>query len=715
MAVFRPLVWAAAALFLSSDRAYVVSPQATSGQAGQARVNPLLSESTLPYGAPDFLRIQDADYAPALIEGMSEQAAEVDRIASNPAAPTFENTIEALERSGALLTRVSRIFGALGDANTNPTLQRTETEMAPRLAAHRDAISLNSDLFARVKRLYDQRDRLGLEPEQRRALERYYQNYVRSGAALADAQKSDLKALNREQSELMTTFRNRVLADMNAKSPAFESVADLDGLPRDDLAAAASAASSRALPGKWVLPLQNTTQQPAQTWLTNRDVRQRLFIASTSRNRGGDNETAQVIARLAQLRAQRAKLLGYDTHAAFTLETQMAKTPDRALKLLTDLVPAVTTRATQEAARIQTLIDQQHGGFTLQPWDWQYYAEQVRKADYDLDESQVRPYFELNRVLVDGVFFAATAMYGVTFKARTDIPVYHPDVRVFEVFDRDGSPLGLFYGDYFARPSKRGGAWTTSFVAQSRMLGTKTVTTNTCNFTKPAPGAPALISADDVRTMFHEFGHALNGLFSEVEYPTLNALPRDFVEVPSQFNEHWALEPRVFANYAHHYQTGAPMPAELEAKIRRTQTFNQGFATGELLSASFLDLAWHTLPASAPPQVVDTFEAAALNRDKVAFPQIPPRYSSRYFSHIWSNGYSAGYYSYLWSAVIDTDAYYWFNEHGGMTRENGQRFRDKVLSKGNTIDADVMYRDFRGRDPDVTPLLIDRGLQSPRP
>jgi peptidyl-dipeptidase Dcp len=689
-----------------------------SAQASQAvprRVNPLLSESTLPYGAPDFSQIQDADYAPALIQGMNEQAAEVASIASNPAAPTFENTIEALERSGALLTRVNRIFNVLIAANTNPTLQRTDTDMAPRLTAHRDSISLNSDLFARIKRLHEQRDRLALKPEQRRALERYYQNYVRAGAALTDAQKSDLKALNREQSELTTTFRNRVLAEMNAKSPVFTGATDLDGLPLDDLAAAASAASSRGLEGRWVLPLQNTTQQPAQTWLKKREVRQHLYTASTSRNRSGDNDTTQVIARLAQLRGQRAKLLGYDTHAAFTLETQMAKTPDRALKLLTDLVPAVTARATQEAARMQALIDQQHGGFRLQPWDWQYYAEQVRKADYDLDQSQVRPYFELNRVLQDGVFYTATAMYGITFKARPDIPVYHPDVKVFEVFDADGRPLGLFYGDYFARPSKRGGGWTTSFVAQSRLLGAKTVVTNTCNFTKPAPGAPALISAGDAVTMFHEFGHALNALFSEVDYPTLNSLPRDFGEVPSQFNEHWALEPTVLDHYAHHYQTGAAMPAELEAKIRRTQTFNQGFATAELLSASLLDLAWHTLPPNAPRQDVDRFEAAALNRYKVAFPQIPPRYSSRYFSHIWSNGYSAGYYSYLWSEVIDTDAYYWFKEHGGITRENGQRFREKVLSKGDTMDADVMYRDFRGRDPDVTPLLIERGLQAAHP
>jgi peptidyl-dipeptidase Dcp len=678
------------------------------------RANPLLVASTLSYGAPNFAIIQDSDYEPALRQGMREQQDEVQQIVRSVEPPTFENTIEAMERSGQLLGRVSRIFNALVQANTNPTLQTSEVAMAPVLAAHRDSISLNPELFARIKRVYDQRNSLRLTPEQLRVVERYYRDYVRAGADLSEAQKADLRALNREQSELMTGFSNRVRADANARSPVFDSVSALDGLSEDDVAAAASAAASRGLTGKWVLPLQNTTQQPASASLKNRQVRQQIFTASASRNSSGENDTTRTITRLAQLRAQRAKLLGYDTHAAFILDNQMAKTPQAALKMLTDLVGPVTARATAEASRIQQLIDQQRGGFKLEPWDWSYYSEQVRKADYEFDETQVRPYFELDRVLRDGVFFAATKLYGVTFKARPDLPVYHPDVKVFEVFDADGSGLGLIYLDYFARPSKRGGGWTNAFVPQSGLFGTRAVMTNTCNFTKPAPGAPALVSFDEARTMFHEFGHALNGFFAQVRYPTLGGLPRDFGEVPSQFNEHWALEPQVFANFAKHYKTGERMPAALEAKIRKAATFNQGFMTAELLAASLLDMGWHMLPADAPPQDVASFEAATLARYRMALPVIPSRYGSRYFSHIWVNGYSAGYYSYLWSQVIDTDAYYWFKEHGGMTRENGQKFREQILSKSGTVDADVMYRAFRGRDPDVEPLLIERGLKSAR-
>ena len=684
-------------------------------RAQNARPNPLLAESPLPYHAPAFDIIRDTDYEPALVQGMAEQRAEIQRIIDDPQPATFQNTIEALERSGALLNRVSRIFNALVQAHTNPTLQRTDVALAPKLAAHRDETVLNPTLFARIKHVYDSRSTLPLKPEQVRLVERYYKDYVRAGAALSDAQKAQLRALNREQSELTTSVRNKVLAGANAASPVFNTPAALAGLSDDDIAAAAAAADARNMKGRWVLPLLNTTQQPSLTYLSDRSVRERIFKASRTRNSDGENDTTPVITRLAQLRAQRAALLGYETHAAFTLDNQMAKTPQAALKLMTDMVPAVLARARAEAARIQQLIDAQNGGFTLQPWDWEYFAEQVRKADYAFDESQVRPYFELDRVLRDGVFFAATKMYGLTFEDRKDLPVYHPDVRVFEVFDQDGSGLGLFYADFFARPSKRGGAWTNSLVSQSKLLGTRTVTTNTCNFVKPAPGAPALLSVDEATTVFHEFGHALNSLFSTVEYPGLGGLPRDFGEVPSQFNEHWALEPQVLANYARHYKTGAPMPTELEDKIRKSSTFNQGFATAELLAASLLDMGWHMQAASAPPVAdVAAFEADTLARFGIALPEIPPRYSSRYFSHIWTNGYSAGYYSYLWSEVIDTDAYYWFRENGGMTRANGQRFRDMVLSKGGTMDADVMYRAFRGRDPEVEPLLIERGLKPQR-
>jgi peptidyl-dipeptidase Dcp len=707
----RHCLWGAALLLLLSPSPASVLAQGPPPQA--QRANPLLAESTLPYGAPNFALIRDTDYEPAIRQGMIEHRNEVQRIVSNPEPPTFLNTIEALERSGLLLSRVSRVFGALVSANTNPTLQASNVALAPDLAAHRDAITLNAELFARIKRVYDQRASAGLTAEQIRVVERYYRNFVRAGAMLTEAQKGELRALNREQSELTTSFRDKVLADANAASQLFDSVAPLEGLSSDDLGAAAAAASNRGQAGKWLLRMQNTTQQPLFASLKNRDVRQQIFKASTSRNSAGENDTTGVITRLAQLRATRAKLLGFETHAAFTLDNQMAKTPQAAVKLLTDLVPAVKTQVSAEAGRIQRMMDAEQPGRTLEPWDWAYYAEQVRKADYDLDESAIRPYFEIDRVLRDGVFFAATRLYGITFKERSDLPVYHPDVRVFEVFDRDGSGLGLIYIDYFARPSKDGGGWTDSFVPKSGLFGTRAVLTNTCNFTKPAAGAPALISFADVTTMFHEFGHALNGFFSEVRYPMLGGLPRDFGEVPSQFNEHWALELEVFSNYARHYQTGERMPAALEARIRKASTFNQGFMTAELLAASLLDMGWHLLPAAAPLQNASQFETATLTRYGMLMPQVPPRYSSRYFLHIWANGYSAGYYSYLWSMVIDNDAFYWFKEHGGMTRENGQRFRDQILSKGGTVDADVMYRAFRGRDASVEPLLIERGLSRP--
>jgi peptidyl-dipeptidase Dcp len=480
------------------------------------------------------------------------------------------------------------------------------------------------------------------------------------------------------------------------------------------MAAAAGAAANRGLTGRWLLPLQNTTQQPAQASLRNRALRQRLFEASATRaERGDSNDTRQIILRLAQLRPERARLLGYPTYAAYGLEEQMARTPENALRLLTQLVPPATAKARGEAAAMQRLIDRQRGrnpGFQLQPWDWQFYAEQVRAAQYALDEEQIKPYFELDRVLRDGVFYAAQRLYGLTFRERHDIPVYHPDVRVFEVFDADTS-LGLFYADYFKRDNKNGGAWSSGFVSRSAFLGTRPVITNTCNFTRPAEGQPALLTWDNVTTMFHEFGHALNSFFNAAPYPRLAGnMPRDFVEVPSQFNEHWALDPEVFAHYARHYRTGEPMPAELVAKIRRTTTFDQGFATTEYLAAALLDLAWHTLAVDDHPTDVDSFETQALRRFGVDVPLVPPRYHTSYFSHIWGGGYSAGYYAYIWSEVLDADAYAWFLEHGGLTRENGQRFRDLILSRGGTGDMAAIYRAFRGRDPEIGPLLANRGL-----
>jgi peptidyl-dipeptidase Dcp len=678
------------------------------------RDNPFYAPSTLPLGAPPFDRIHDADFQPAIEEGMRRHLDEVATIADQTGAPTFENTIVALERSGELLTRVLKVFGGLTSSNTNDTLQAVQAEEAPKLAAHSDAIYLNPCLFQRVKTIYEERDTLGLTAEQKFLVERYHLDFIRAGAQLTEADKVRLRALNQEESTLATDFQNRLLAATKAGALVVDDRSQLDGASEADVAAASEAAKERKLPGKWVLPLQNTTQQPQQSSLRRRATRQRLYDASVHRaDRGDTVDTRAIVQRLAQLRAEHAQLLGYPTAAAFTLDDQMAKTPAAAIKLLTDIGAAATEKARGEAARMQTMIDEQNGGFTLEPWDWQYYAEQVRKAEYDLDESQIKPYFELERVLQDGVFFAATRLFGITFEERTDIPVYHPDMRVFDVSDADGSAIALFYTDFFKRDNKAGGAWMDSFVDQSDLLGTKPVLFNVANFAKPVAGEPALLSFDDVTTMFHEFGHALHGMLSRVRYPMFTGtnVPRDFVEFPSQFYEHWALDPVVFAHFAKHHETGAPMPKPLVDKIKKSRTFNQGFALTEYISAAVLDMAWHTLPAGAPLQDVSAFETAALAQYQMDVPQVPPRYFSTYFAHAWSGGYQGGYYAYLWAEVLDHDAYAWFVERGGLTRENGQRFREMILSRGGTADAATLYRAFRGRDPSVDPLLVERGLE----
>jgi peptidyl-dipeptidase Dcp len=639
---------------------------------------------------------------------------EVDAIANQTAAPTFENTIVALERSGALLTRVLKTFAGETSANTNDTLQAVQTEESPKLAAHSDAIFLDDKLFQRVRQIYDHRAQLGLSPEQTYLVERYHLDFVRAGANLSEADKTRLRALNQEESKLTNDFQNRLLAATKAAALVFDDRAELDGLSEADIASAAEAATERNLPGKWVLRLQNTTQQPAQEALRRRAVRQRLFDASIHRaDRADSVDTRSAIQRIAQLRAERAKLLGYATAAAYVLDDQMAKTPSAAIKLLTDIGTPAVAKARAESEKIHALLDREIPTAGVEPWDWQYYSGQVRRAEYDLDEAQIKPYFELDRVLNDGVFFAANRLYGLTFKERKDIPVYQPDVRVFEVFDADGSALALFYTDYFKRDNKNGGAWMDSFVDQSGLLAAKPVISNVANFTKPAAGQAALLSFDDVTTMFHEFGHALHGMLSNVEYPMLAGtnVPRDFVEFPSQFNEHWALDPVVFAHYAKHYQTGAPMPPALVDKIKKSRTFNQGFALTEYIAAALLDMAWHTLPAGAPKQDVDAFESEALGRYHVDVLEVPPRYRTTYFAHIWNGGYQAGYYAYLWAEVLDHDAYAWFAENGGLTRANGQLFREMILSRGGTEDAAALYRAFRGRDPSVEPLLVQRGLK----
>lgn len=692
-----------------------VKPAASApAAAAPQRANPLLSASTLPFQAPPFDKIQDGDYLPAFEEGMQQHLAEIRKIADNPEPATFANTLEAMEGSGQTLTRVSRIFFGLVQADTNDARQKIQEEIAPKLAAHQDEINLDPKLFARIKSLYDQRETLNLDPEQKRLVEYQYQEFVRAGAQLSDADKATLRKLNVEETTLSTQFHTKLVAAAAAGAVVVDDKARLDGLSDGDIASAAQDAAARKLDGKYLLALQNTTQQPVLASLKDRDLRQQVMSASQSRAEKGDgNDTRQTVQRLAQLRAQKAKLLGFDSYAAYSLGDQMAKTPDAALKLLTDTVPAATAKARSEAAEMQKVIDAQQGGFKLSAADWDFYAEQVRKAKYDLDEAQIKPYFELDNVLKNGVFYAATQLYGITFKERTDIPTYHDGMKVYEVFDHDGKSMALFYTDYFKRDSKSGGAWMDEFVGQNGLSGTKPVVYNVCNFTKPAPGQPALLSFDDVTTMFHEFGHALHGMFSNVKYPTLagTATSRDFVEFPSQFNEHWASDPKVFAHYARHHQTGEAMPADLVDKIKKARTFNQGYATTEYLSAALLDLSWHTLPADAPLQDVDKFEADALKKYQVDLAEVPPRYRTTYFDHIWGGGYSAGYYAYFWAEVLDDDAFEWFKENGGLSRKNGDIFRAKILSRGNTVDLATLYRDFRGKDPSVAPLLENRGLK----
>jgi len=675
--------------------------------------NPFYSPSTLPFQAPPFDKIKDEDYQPAIEAGMAEQLTEIQAIADNPAAPTFENTLVAMEKTGLLLQRAMAAFGAVSGANTDPVLEKVRTDEAPKLAAHDDAIYLNAKLFARVAAVYKQRESLKLDPESLRLLEVTYDRFVRSGANLSESDKTELKKLNGDISTLSAAFSTKLLEATKQGAYSTTDKAALAGLSDAQITAAAQAAQSRKQEG-YVLPLQNTTQQPDLASLSVRSTREAIFGKSWNRTERGDaNDTRDTISRIAQLRARRAQLLGYPNHAAWKLGDQMAKTPEAALKFMDALVPGATAKAAIEGKDIQDVIDAQKGGFTLQPWDWEFYSEQVRKAKYDLNESEIKPYFELNNVLEKGVFYAANQLYGITFKERKDIPVYQSDVRVFEVSDADGKPLALFYCDYFKRDNKNGGAWMDSLVPQSKLLGTLPVVFNIANLPKPPPGEPALITYSDVTTMFHEFGHALHGMFADTEYPSLSgtATAADFVEFPSQFNEHWALYPAVLDHYARHYKTGMPMPAELAAKIRKAQTFNQGYLLTELVAAAELDMQWHTLPASAPLQQPDTFQKQALEKTHLLLSTVPPRYRSSYFAHIWGGaGYSAGYYAYLWAEMLDDDAYQWFEENGGLTRANGDRFRQMILSRGNTEDLAKMYAAWRGKDPSVEPMMKDRGL-----
>ena len=687
--------------------------RAQNTEAAFGQNNPFYAASTLPFQAPPFDKIKDSDYQPAIDAGMAQQIQEIDAIANDSLSPTFENTIVAMEKSGQLLNRVMEVFNCVTAANTDDDLQKVQEYEAPRLSEHQDAIYLNTKLFARIKAIYDERASLHLDPESLRLVEYDYQQFVKAGANLSDADKDKLKKINSEDAKLENDFMTKLLAAAKAGAYATNDAASLAGLSEAQLAAAKQAAEGRKQQG-WLVPLQNTTQQPDLTFLTNRATRQELFEHSWNRAERGDaNDTRSTIARLARLRAQKAALLGYPNYAAWNLTDQMAKTPEAALHFVDGLVPAATAKAASEAKDIQALIDSQHGGFTLEPWDWEFYSEQVRKAKYDLDESQVKPYFELNNVLENGVFYAAHQLYGLTFKERHDLPVYQPDVRIFDVYDADGKPLALFYCDYFKRDNKNGGAWMDVFTTQSKLLGVQPVVYNVANFEKPAPGQPALLSFDDVTTMFHEFGHALHGMFADTEYPSLSGtqVARDYVEFPSQFNEHWASYPEVFEHYARHYKTNEPMPAELAAKIKKARTFNQGYMLTEILAAAELDLQWHTLPVTAPLENPDVFEKDALEKTHLWIKYVPPRYRSSYFLHIWANGYQAGYYAYLWTEMLDDDAFQWFEDHGGLTRANGDRFRQMVLSRGNTEDLAKMYSNWLGAQPSIEPMLKFRGLK----
>ncbi|WP_409269110.1 M3 family metallopeptidase [Massilia sp. BHUDP2] len=675
--------------------------------------NPFAKPSTLPFNYPAWDKIRNEHFAPAFAEAMRQEALEIEAIANNKAAPTFENTIVAMERSGQLMNRVGAAFGTLKGSYTNDALQALDKELAPKLSAHNDAIRLNSKLYARIKTLYDKRSKLGLDPEGQYLIERYHTDFVRAGAQLSDADKQKLKEMNGQLAGLSTQFAQNVLKEANASALVVDSRAELAGMSDKAIDAAALEAKKRGLDGKFVIPVVNTTQQAGLSVLTNRATREKLLAASLARgSRGGEFDNRDVVLKIAKLRAQRAALLGYPNHAAYNLADQTAKDTKAVNQLLAEFAKPAVNNARKEAAEIQQAIDQEKGGFQAAAHDWAFYSDKVRAAKYAFDGNQLKPYFELNRVLVDGVFFAANKEFGISFKERKDLPAYNEDVRVFDVFDHDGKQLAIFTFDPYARPNKRGGAWANAWVPQSKLMGTKPVIANNLNIAKPAAGEPTLLTYDEVRTTFHEFGHALHGMFSDVKYPRFSGsrVPRDYVEFPSQVNEMWMTWPEVLANYAKHYQTGAPMPKELLDKVQASQQFNEGFRTTEYLAAALLDQAWHQLSPNQIPTDVLAFEADALKKAGVDFALVPPRYRTTYFSHTFSGGYSAGYYGYLWAEKLDADTVNWFKENGGLTRKNGDHFRKTLLSRGGTLDAMQMYRNFSGRDAQVRPLLERRGL-----
>ena len=717
---FKVLVTLAAALLISGCAGSQNAPESPTQNAAISQEiqldssNPFAHENTLPYQAPEYDKIKTEHFVPALKAGMAQQIAEIDKIANSSEEPTFENTIVAMQKSGRLLYRVAFIFDNLTNAYTNDDLKADENEMAPLFAAHDDAIYLNDKLFERVEKIYNQRSALNLDPESARLLERVYKDFIRAGAKLNAEQKARIKEINSELSTIGTKFGQNILSEMQDASVLVDTKEELDGMSEEDIAAAAKAATEKGHDGKYLIVLVNTSIQPVLSSLKNRELRKRIHEASLSRGmRGNAADNREFVSKVLALKLERAKMLGYETHAAYKLENQCAKNTKAVNDMLSSMVPAARASLEREAAELQAIIDAQGGGFKLEAYDWLFYAEQLRNQKYSIDDAQLKPYFELNNVITKGVFYAAERLYGVKFVERHDLPVYDPDVRIWEVFDEDGSAIGLFYGDYYARPNKRGGAWMSEYVNQSHLLGTKPVMLNQINIKKPASG-PTLLTIDEVTTLFHEFGHALHGLFSNVNYPQFSGtrVPRDFVEFPSQFNETWAFHPEILANYALHYETGAVLPNDLVEKVIASKKFNQGYATTEYLGAAMLDQAW--FQADPPPAFsLDTFDAVEhklLESVNLDIPMAPPRYRSTYFNHIFANGYDAGYYAYIWSEVLDADAEAWFKEHG-LSRENGQKFRDTVLSRGFTDDPMVLYRQFTGRDPSSDHLMVRRGLK----
>lgn len=677
--------------------------------------NPFASKSTLPFQAPDFTRIQTDHYQPAFHAGIRQELAEVKAIAEQDAEPTFENTIVAMEKSGALLERVQQVFSNMTSSHTNDDLQNIQAEMAPLLAAHSDNILLNRKLFERVATLYESRSSLELTEEQQQVLKKKHEAFVRAGAKLTESQQNRIRALNEQLSTLETKYDDLMLQATKERSVIVDDVSELDGMSDADIAAAAEKAKERGHEGKYLLEITNTTRVPVLTSLNNRALRERVWKSSANRALGenGGVDTRDLILETIRLRTERANLLGFKNHAAYKLQNQMAKTPEAAQKMLLDLAPGVVARVKIEADDLRAMIREMGYSHELEPWDWEYYTEKVREARFQVDAAAVKPYFEVNNVLQNGVFFTMKKLFGIEFRERRDLPLYHPEVKTFDVINPDGSQIGLFYIDFFKRDSKRGGAWMSSFVTQSKLLERKPVIINTLNNPPAAEGEPALLSFDNVTTMFHEMGHGVHGLFSNVTYPSVagTATPRDFVEFPSTFEEDWAIDPDILANYARHYETGEPIPKDLLQKVIKASKFNQGFDTLEYLSAAILDLEWHTLTLDEIPDNVEEFEAAALKKYGVDIPAVPPRYRSQYFTHIWSSGYEASYYAYIWSEVLAADAFAYMNAYGGATRDNGTRFRREILSRGSSRDPMKSYKAFRGQEPSVDALLIRRGLK----